>query len=50
MQASARNAGTDDAQWMPSLWYMYGVDKGKAAPNRLRTILLAAMTLAAFIT
>ncbi len=46
-QASARNAGTELAQWMPRLSYIYVVNNGKPAPNRDRITLLAAMTDAA---
>lgn len=39
VQSKARNAGIDDAQWMPRWSYMYGVNRGKTAAKtaRMRT-------------
>jgi hypothetical protein len=47
MQASARKAGTELAQWMPRLAYMDVVKSGKAAPKRERITALEASTDAA---
>jgi len=45
--ATAKNPGTADAQWMPNLAYIWSVNNGKAAPNKLLRITFPAKAEAA---